>query len=73
MIRSKRYIYIYIYIYISTILDIFCLTHVDEDVWPDGTHPMSLAEQQVVSAYQSFRPVAPFFYLESTVFGFLNF
>ena len=50
--------------------DIFSLTHKEEEVWPDGTHPILFAES-VVSACQSFRLVAPFFFSgKSTTFRF---
>ena len=46
---------------LSTIFDIFYLTRKEEEVWPDGTHPILFAESSCV-ACQSFRPVAPFFF-----------
>ena len=33
VIRSKCF-------FSSTIFDIFSITHIEEEVWPDGTHPM---------------------------------
>ena len=54
-------------IFTSTIFDIFSLTHKEEEVWPDGTHHM-LFVSQIVSAYQRFRPVALFFFLEKVPF-----
>ena len=53
----------------STIFDIFSLTHKEEDVWPDGSHPM-LFEELSLSACQSFRPVALLFSEKSTIYGF---
>ena len=41
-------------------------------MWPDGTNPCYL-QSQVVSACQSFRPVAPFFFLAKLPFmAYLN-
>ena len=40
-------------------------------MWPDGTHPMLFSEISFVSACQSFRPVAQFFFsAKTTIFGF---
>ena len=47
----------------STIFDIFSLTHKEEEVWPDGTHPMLFAESSCVCV-PSFWPVAPYFSLQ---------
>ena len=49
------------FIFRSIIFDIFSLTHKEEEVWPYGTNPMLFAEQ-VVSASQSFRTIAPFIF-----------
>ena len=46
--------------FLSTIFDIFSLTHKEEEVWPDGTHPMLFTESSCVCMLK-FRPVAPFF------------
>ena len=43
----------------SSIFDI-SFTHKEEDVWPDGTHPMLFAESSCV-VYLSFRLVALLF------------
>ena len=40
-------------------------------MWPDGTHPMFLQSQVVCMS--SFRPVAPFFFLEKYPFGYFFF
>ena len=47
--------------------DIFSLTHNEEVVWPDATHPMLFAESSV-SACQNFRPVGPSFFLAKEAF-----
>ena len=65
MVRSKCFL-------ISTILGIFSLTHKEEEVWPDGTHPMLFVESSCV-CIPSFRFVAPFFFSsKSTTFGFFS-
>ena len=54
----------------NKIFDTFSLTHKEEDVWPDRTHPMLFAESSCVCMPSS-RPVALFFFSgESTIFGF---
>ena len=63
MIKSRSFFFR------STILDIFNLTHKEEDVWPDGTHPMLFAESSCI-CMPSFRPVAPFFFLSKVPFFF---
>ena len=40
----------------------FLALHTEEEVWPDGTHPMQFAELSCV-CIPSFRLVAPFFFL----------
>ena len=45
----------------STIFGIFSLTHKEEEVWPDGTHPMLFTESSCV-CMPSFRPVALLFF-----------
>ena len=43
-------------------VDIFSLTHVEEEAGHVGPTPY-YSKRQVVSACQNFRPVAPFFFL----------
>ena len=50
-----------------TIFGIFSLTHKEEKVWLDGTHPMLLEESNCVGM-PSFRPVAPFLFLAKVPF-----
>ena len=55
----------------STIFDNFCLTHKEEEVWPDGTHPMLFTVSSCVSM-PIFRSVTPFFFSgKSTIFCFI--
>ena len=49
----------------------FSLTHKEEEVWPDGTHPTFFTESSCVST-PSFRFVAPSFFLAKVHFAFLN-
>ena len=59
MIRSKCF-------FRSTIFLHFSLTHKEEEVWPDGTHPMLFAESSC--ACMPFRPVVPFYSGKITIF-----
>ena len=60
MIRSKC-------IFGNIFLYIFSLIHKKEVVWPDGPTPC-YSQSQIVSAYQSFRSVAPLFFLAKVPF-----
>ena len=62
VIKSKFFL-----IFKSTIFGIFRFTHKKEEVWPDGIHPILFAESGYV-CMPSFRPVAPFFFLEKVPF-----
>ena len=46
----------------STIFDIFCLTHKEEEVWSDETNPIFFEESGWI-CIESFRPVASSFFL----------
>ena len=50
--------------------NIFSLTHKKKEVWPDGTHPM-LFTVKVVSACQSFTPIALLFFWQKYHFWLL--
>ena len=51
----------------STILGILSLSHQEEEVWPDGTHPMLFAVSSFV-CMPTFRSVASFFFLAKVTF-----
>ena len=57
MIRSKCCFFVVG----STIFAIFSLTHREEEVWLDGTHPMLFAESNCV-CMPKFKPVDLFFF-----------
>ena len=48
--NSKKNVHVTIskYFYRSNILDFFNITHKEEEVWPDRTHPMSFEESSCV-------------------------